>query len=90
MYFPRKAVLGHLYGDDEIQPDQEKVGEILSIQTGRFKMGMDKTQATKMTGAEAVFRKVRDKNAAPVTDENVVYGTPAVDKKSHLSSDLIG
>ena len=88
--FARKAVPGHLYDDDEIQPDQEKICEILSIQTGRFKMGVDKTQTTKVPGAEAVLCKVRDKNTAPVADENVVYDTPAVDKEPQLPSGFTG
>jgi hypothetical protein len=87
--FSRKPIPGHFNGHDEIQPDQKKVSEILSIQTRWFKMGMDKTQAAKVSGAEAIFGKVRDKHAAPVADKDVVYGTPTVDKESQLSSDLM-
>jgi len=53
-------------------------------------MGVDKTQASQVSRAEAVFRKVGDEYTAPVANENVVYSAAAVNKESYLFSNLVG
>ena len=47
-------------------------------------------QPAKMPGAESVFRKVGNKHASPVSNEDIVYCTAAVYQESQLSSDLMG
>jgi hypothetical protein len=85
-----QAVGFNLYGDDEVEADQAEVCKVLPGQAAGFQMGVNKAEAPEVPRGKAVEAKVRDENAAPVTDEDVGDLSPSVHEETELPVGLPG